>query len=160
MRSYRLKGYLEEARVHIERLNELLEEVKTIYPLTVDRFLTLNSYQKNMLDALAFRFSKLQDLVGAKIFREFLNEVGFVTEGRSFMEILREIEKEGIIDVDTWSEFRKARNLIAHDYPYDVEEKVEAINYLVERIPVLMEVVKRIEGKVEQLRNQDDKRSV
>jgi len=31
---------------------------------------------------------------------------------------------------------------------------------LVERIPVLMEVVKRIEGKVEQLRNQDDKRSV
>ena len=39
--------------------------------------------------------TKLQDLVGTKIFREFLNEMGFITEGESFLEILKEIEKEG-----------------------------------------------------------------
>lgn len=100
-----------------------------------------------MLDTLAFRFSKLQDLIGTKIFREFLDEVGFITEDKSFLEILKEIEKEGIIDIDTWSEFRKVRNLIAHDYPEEWEEKMEAINYLVDNTPYLIEVVKKIESK-------------
>jgi len=91
--------------------------------------------------------TKLQDLVGTKIFREFLDEMGFITEDKSFLEILKEIEKEGIIDIDTWSEFRKVRNLIAHDYPEKWGEKVEAINYLVDKTPYLIEVVKKIESK-------------
>jgi len=134
MNSSRLKNYLKEAKIHIERLNEVLKEIKKIYPLDVEKFKQLTIEQKNMLDTLAFRFSKLQDLVGTKIFREFLDEVGFITEGKSFLEILKEIEKEGIIDIDTWSEFRKVRNLIAHDYPEEWEEKIE--------------VVKKIESKI------------
>jgi len=131
MNSSRLKNYLKEAKIHIERLNEVLKEIKKIYPLDVEKFKQLTIEQKNMLDTLAFRFSKLQDLVGT---REFLDEVGFITEGKSFLEILKEIEKEGIIDIDTWSEFRKVRNLIAHDYPEEWEEKIE--------------VVKKIESKI------------
>ena len=134
MNSSRLKNYLKEAKIHIERLNEVLKEIEKIYPLDVEKFKQLTIEQKNMLDTLAFRFSKLQDLVGTKIFREFLDEVGFITEGKSFLEILKEIEKEGIIDIDTWSEFRKVRNLIAHDYPEEWEEKIE--------------VVKKIESKI------------
>ena len=134
MNSSRLKNYLKEAKIHIERLNEVLKEIEKIYPLDVEKFKQLTIEQKNMLDTLAFRFSKLQDLVGTKIFREFLDEVGFITEGKSFLEILKEIEKEGIIDIDTWSEFRKVRNLIAHDYPDEWEEKIE--------------VVKKIESKI------------
>jgi len=134
MNSSRLKNYLKEAKIHIERLNEVLKEIKKIYPLDVEKFKQLTIEQKNMLDTLAFRFSKLQDLVGTKIFREFLDEVGFITEGKNFLKILKEIEKEGIIDIDTWSEFRKVRNLIAHDYPEEWEEKIE--------------VVKKIESKI------------
>ncbi len=148
MNSSRLKNYLREAKIHIERLNEVLKEIKKIYPLDIEKFDQLTMEQKNMLDTLAFRFSKLQDLVGTKIFREFLDEVGFITEGKSFLEILKEIEKEGIIDIDSWSEFRKVRNLIAHDYPEEWEEKVEAINYLVDKTHTLIEVVEKIESKV------------
>lgn len=98
----RLKNYLKEAKIHIERLNEVFERNKEIYPLDVEKFKQLTMEQKkNMLDTLAFRFSKLQDLIGTKIFREFLDEVGFITEDKSFLEILKEIEKEGIIDIDT-----------------------------------------------------------
>jgi len=148
MNSSRLKNYLREAKIHIERLNEVLKEIKKIYPLDIEKFDQLTMEQKNMLDTLAFRFSKLQDLVGTKIFREFLDEVGFITEGKSFLEILKEIEKEGIIDIDSWGEFRKVRNLIAHDYPEEWEEKVEAINYLVDKTHTLIEVVEKIESKV------------
>jgi len=145
----RLKAYLWEANIHIARLQEILNALKRLYPLNVEKYQDLGLEEKNLLDSLAFRFSKLQDLIGSKIFREYLREVGFVTEEKTFLELLMEIEKEGIIDVDTWSDFRKMRNLIAHDYPEDVEKKVEAINYLVENAPILMEVVRKIESKIE-----------
>jgi len=144
----RLRSYLLEANTHIERLNEVLNALKELYPLDIDKYNNLSLMEKNLLDALAFRFSKLQDLIGSKIFREYLKEVGFITEGKTFLELLREIEKEGIIDIDTWSDFRRMRNLIAHDYPEEVERKVEAINYLIENTPILIGVVKRIESKV------------
>jgi len=147
--SNRLKAYLWEANIHIARLQEILNALKRLYPLNVEKYQDLGLEEKNLLDSLAFRFSKLQDLIGSKIFREYLKEVGFVTEEKTFLELLMEIEKEGIIDVDTWSDFRKMRNLIAHDYPEDVEKKVEAINYLIENAPVLMEVVRKIESKIE-----------
>ena len=121
--------------------------------MTEEKFSELSPIEKDMLDVLAFRFSKLQDLLGSEVFREFLEAQGFITEGKSFLEILREMEKEGIVDVDTWSEFRKVRNLIAHEYPLTVSERVEAVNYLVEKVPVLVEVLEKIESKVSKGRN-------
>ncbi len=144
----RLEGYLREANLHVERLREVLERLSPLLPMTEERFSELTPSEKDMLDVLAFRFSKLQDLLGSKIFREFLESQGFITEGKSFLEVLREVEREGIVDVDTWSEFRKVRNLIAHEYPLTVTERVEAINYLVEKVLVLLEVLKKIEAKI------------
>ncbi len=144
----RLKVYLEEAELHVKRLEDVLERLKKFYPFDVKKLENLTSQQQDMLDTLAFRFAKLQDLLGVKIFREFLKEMGFVTEGKSFLEILKEIEKEKIIDIDTWHEFRKIRNFISHDYPYNEEEKVEAINYLIQKVPELIKVVRKIESKI------------
>jgi len=133
----RLQFYLKEAKRHVERLNDVLERLKPLYPFDIEKFNNLTSSQKDMLDTLVFRFSKLQDLLGSKIFREFLNHTGFITEGKTFLELLREIEKEGITDIDTWSQFRKVRNLLAHDYPDETLEKIEAINFLIENAPIL-----------------------
>ncbi len=149
MASSRLRNYLLEAYIHIERLKEVLNALKDLYPLDVKKYNNLDVSEKNILDSLAFRFAKLQDLIGAKIFREYLKESGFIIEEKSFWEILKEIEKEGIIDIDTWSELRRVRNTIAHDYPEGLEEKIEAINYLIEHSPILIEVVKKIERKIE-----------
>lgn len=124
-----------EANIHVERLNEVLNVLKGGYSLNIDKYKKLSFMEKNLLDSLTFRFSKLQDLLGSRIFREYLEEISFITEEKTFLELLREIEKEGIIDIDTWSDFTRMRNLIAHDYPEDVEGKVEAINYLIENTP-------------------------
>ena len=144
----KLEMYLKEAKLHIQRLEDVLKRLENIHPLTQEKFQNLSSTELDSLDTLAFRFAKLQDLIGSKIFREYLSEVGFVIEDKTFWDILREIEKEGIIDIDLWSEFRKVRNLLAHDYPDEIEEKIEAINYLIEKTPLLIEVVKKIEDKI------------
>jgi len=41
------------------------------------------------------------------------------------------LDKENIIEIDIWSEFRGIRNSISHDYPFEEKEKIEAINYLI-----------------------------
>ena len=142
----RLQLHLKEADVHIERLKEILEYLKSFYPLDIDSFEDIN---RDKLDAFVFRFAKLQDLLGAKIFREYLESVNFPTVNKDFLSLLKELEKEGIIDIDKWAEFRSVRNSIAHDYPYDESEKIDAINYIIKNIGYLFEVIKKIEDKIE-----------
>ena len=105
--------------------------------------------ENNKLDVLAFRFAKLQDILGTKIFREYLSVLQYPVENKAFLELLQELDKEKILDLDLWSEFHSVRNSISHDYPFDDEEKVDAINYLIEHIEELMEVTQRIRRKLE-----------
>ena len=42
-------------------------------------------------------------------------------------EVLTLIEKEGIMDLDTWIEFRNIRNNLEHDYPDELEDALLAL---------------------------------
>ncbi|SFV50714.1 hypothetical protein MNB_SM-7-1154 [hydrothermal vent metagenome] len=61
----RLELYFQEALKHIE----LIEEAKEVVDLPIKEYETLSNLQKFAINALVFRFSKLQDLLGTKIFR-------------------------------------------------------------------------------------------
>ncbi len=140
----RLALHLKEAHVHINRLEETLEFLIKYYPIDITKAENL----KDKLDVLAFRFSKLQDLIGNKIFREYLESIQFLTAGKNFLELLKELEKEGVVEIDKWAEFRSVRNSIAHDYPYEENEKIEAINYLIVNIPYLIKIIKKIKYEI------------
>jgi len=141
----RLAIHLKEADIHINRIDDVLVELKKLYPLDYDTLEILDINQKDRLDVLAFRFSKLQDLLGTKIFREYLDTINYPTQDKNFLELLKELQKESILDIDKWAEFRGVRNAIAHDYPYNESEKIEAINYLIANVNYLMEIKKQIE---------------
>jgi hypothetical protein len=151
----RLSIHIKEAYVHIERINDIFKNLQTLYPLDNSKLGILDLNQKDILDVLAFRFSKLQDLLGSKIFREYLIVVQYPIEDKSFLELLKELEKEGILDIDIWSQFRATRNSIAHDYPYDTDDKIDAINYLIENIEYLFDITKKIEAKIEIITKRD-----
>ncbi len=145
-KSKKLKLYLKEALLHIDRLENILIYLKKFYPLTID---SLEKVSADKLDAFAFRFAKLQDLLGAKIFREYLEKLNFPTQDKSFLDLLKELDKEGVVDIDKWAEFRSVRNAIAHDYPYEEDEKIEAINYLIENIEYLFKIINSIKERDE-----------
>ncbi len=147
----KLTFHLAEAMVHINRLEDVLPKLRVIYPLDIDKFNFLALEDKDRLDVLAFRFAKLQDLLGTKIFREYLMVLQYPVEDKNFLEILKELDKEKIIDIDLWSEFRGVRNSIAHDYPSEKEEKVEAVNYLIKHIDKLMGVIQKIKEHFESI---------
>ncbi len=103
----RLVTYFAEAKKHIDLIEESLSVLK--YP--IQSYDNLTQLQKFALNALIFRFSKLQDLIGSKIFRNYLNFSGFNLNEKTFFDILREIEKESIVDIDTWDELRELRRI-------------------------------------------------
>jgi len=148
----KLALHLEESLVHITRLTDVLDDLKQSYPLTVEKFHSLSSSKKDKLDVLAFRFAKLQDLLGTKIFREYLAVLQYPVEDKNFLEILKELDKEKILDIDLWSELRGVRNAISHDYPSEEDEKVEAINYLIQHIEALVAIVQKIKEHFEDIK--------
>jgi hypothetical protein len=151
----KLALYLEESYIHINRLNDTLEVLTKLYPLDNTKLESLAVENKDKLDVLAFRFSKLQDLLGTKIFREYLIVLQYPVEGKNFLELLKELDKEKIIDLDIWSEFRGIRNSISHDYPFEEEERLEAINYLIKNVKYLINITKKIKDDFETINTRD-----
>ncbi len=151
----KLYQHIDEAQVHIDRLLVVLDALEKMYPLDNIKFKTLSPEDMDKLDVLAFRFSKLQDLLGSKIFREYLSVLQFPVEDKNFLEILKELDKEKIIDIDIWSEFRGIRNSISHDYPFEDHEKLEAVNYLIKNVYYLMDITKEIKDNLETIKARD-----
>ncbi len=141
--------HLDEANIHINRLNDVLSTLEKLYPLNKSKFMKLSLANKDKLDVLAFRFAKLQDLLGTKIFREYLIVLQYPVEDKNFLELLKELDKEKIVDIDIWSDFRGVRNSISHDYPFEEEDKLEAINYLIKNVKYLMDTTKTIRDNLE-----------
>ncbi|NPA11618.1 MAG: hypothetical protein GXO62_05195 [Epsilonproteobacteria bacterium] len=85
--------FLEEGDLHKKRILAALGKLPKI-----DKNILENDEYLALLDSLAFRFSRLQGLLGEKIFKEYLILNFRDIEGKSFLEILRMLEKEGLID--------------------------------------------------------------
>ena len=151
----KLELHLEESYIHINRLLDVLTVLEKLYPLDTSKLEFISSEDKDKLDVLAFRFSKLQDLLGTKIFREYLAVLQYPIEDKNFLELLKELDKEKIIDIDIWSEFRGIRNSISHDYPSQEDEKLEAINYLIKNVKYLINITDNIKRSFETINKRD-----
>ena len=140
----KLHLYFQEAQKHINKINSSKETLKKHYPFTVDTLEELTEIENDKLDVLAFRFAKLQDLLGEKIFRNILTLMGYNTQ-KPFIEILGELEREGLIDIKEWIALRNARNAISHEYPYQGEKIIEAVNFIIENSSYLIDVTNKLQ---------------
>jgi hypothetical protein len=148
----RVKKYLYEADRHIEHIVEARDELT----LPIKSYKKLSKLERFALNTLIFRFSKLQDLLGVKIFREFLEFSGLSMEDLSFFDILKLIEKEKICDIDNWNELRKIRNDIAHNYPEEFDEMIERINLFVQKSDELVEIAIDIRRRFDEINSKRD----
>jgi hypothetical protein len=90
------------------------------------------------LDQYLYRFSKLQDSIGQKLFKTVLAYKKEEVSNKSFIDIINRLEQlEYVRDVDSWFMLRDTRNQLAHDYEDDVEELVAIINKIFDRKELL-----------------------
>jgi len=140
----RLQYYFQEAHNHIGKIQKANEVLGEVMPVNLNVLESLTEQQQDKLDILAFRFSKLQDLLGDKIFRNILEYSGFNVQ-QSFVRLLGELEREGILDLNQWISLRNARNRIAHEYPNDEKGLTSSINFIYEYSDYLVELTDRLE---------------
>jgi len=122
---------LDESQKHLDRLEIAFNELKKTYvfPIAEKDFkaLTKNNQMLAYSDQCIYRFSKLQDCMGAKLFKSVLMYQGENTN-KPFLDILNQLERVDVLDVDEWFEIRDIRNEIAHNYDADDTSAMHMIN--------------------------------
>ncbi len=116
---------------HIQRLQHAINRTNDLFPLDHKTFDQLTADQVAFIDQLIFRFSKLQDTMGKKLIPSGLNLLGESVESLTMIDNLNLLEKLKIINSkQDWLELRELRNQIAHEYPDEKLEQLEALNLL------------------------------
>ncbi len=140
-----------------EVLNKRLEKLKAHYKSLKDyhdfiiklgniyepfEFSALSLEERAVLEAYLKRFSSVQDYLGAKIFPLLLDVKGIPYKKMS--EVLSLMEKEEIINLEEWIEFRNVRNELEHDYPDEIKQALEDLKFCVENFEKIEEIIKKV----------------
>lgn len=143
----RLQREFEVCDKHILRINEALDELHVSLPMTTDSYVRLETGQVRCLDQFIFRFSKLQDAMGAKIFRCLLEYLDEDVSALPMRDILNRLERYLLIpSADEWNYIRELRNEISHDYPLLEMDSVAILNELLAKVRVLFGIYDKMKA--------------
>ena len=124
---------LTESFTHLKRLTTAFHELEKKYnfPLESLQFKKIinNNQDLAFVDQIIYRFSKLQDIMGAKLFKSYLIAQGESID-KPFLDILNRLEKLKILEVDDWFELRDIRNDISHNYEEDENIAIDLVNII------------------------------
>jgi len=121
-----IQDILEKINLHKKRLKLALAEIEQWDDLDSDIF---EDFEKiKTVDTFIYRFIKLQDIMGEKLFKSFLNEIGEYKNSMSLLDVLDKLEKFEIIDnANRWMQYRKLRNQLTHEYPNNEDDIIDGI---------------------------------
>ncbi|MEY3787987.1 MAG: hypothetical protein RIQ94_919 [Pseudomonadota bacterium] len=118
-----------ECHKHQDRMNKAHQILMLFFPLTRTGYESFDDDHVSYLDQFLYRFSKLQDSIGQKLFKAVLSYKKEEVSNKSFIDIINRLEQlEYLQDVDGWFVLRDIRNQLAYDYEDDVDELVMIIN--------------------------------
>jgi hypothetical protein len=121
--------------IHHQRMMFAYESVKKYFPLSESSFGKISQLEMALFDQLIYRFSKLQDSMGARLFKQLLEALEEDVSGRPFIDILYKLEKLNLLEnAKDWVKLRQTRNNVAHEYPFFKEVQIEELNLLPEAV--------------------------
>ena len=108
--------------------NRADEYVLQISTMQLSAALFNNIEQVKTIDGFIYRFAKIQDIMGDKLFPLYLQTVEEYRPSMPLIDMLNKLEKLTIIDAaDDWKYFRKLRNVVTHEYPDNEDELLAGI---------------------------------
>lgn len=140
--------------VQFAMLDQLFHSCQQDYDLLACATLDANwlsSYDhQRIVNSFLFNYIKIQDKLGAKLFRTLLYELREVSDdSMPMIDVLNLLEKLRIVDdAQSWDRLREIRNAIAHDYPMSVQERLEMIGLAIQGYDLLRQTYQRIRDYV------------
>jgi hypothetical protein len=127
--------------LHYQRMIFAYENIEKYFPLTETSFSQISSLEMALFDQLIYRFSKLQDSMGSRLFKQLLDALEEDISGLPFIDILHKMEKLKLLDqARDWIVLRQTRNTISHEYPFFKEIQIEELNLLPEQVERLVSI--------------------
>ncbi len=145
----RLSTSIQKCRIHLQRLQYAATQTQKLFPLSIDKYQSINDSGIGNIDQLVYRFTKLQDELGTNTFRFLLEYLQEDINGKPFRDILNILERLQIIDSsDIWLSLRELRNDLAHEYPMLIDETIDKLNHLFLQLPLLENILITIEKQI------------
>jgi len=148
----KLQKYLNECEKHMQRIEEAYTDIQDSIPLTVEKYKNLSKDEVQDIDQYLYRFSKLQDTLGQKIFKLLVDIYEPSYETLPFADVLHKLEKLNFLEsAKEWMHLRDVRNKIAHQYDDEPFEMTQALNDILNQKDILKAIFERFKHKAEVL---------
>ena len=101
-----------------------------------------------ILNSFLFNYAKLQDKIGARLVRKLLYALKEIDRlDIPMIDLLNTLEQLGFIeDVSQWDELREIRNVLAHEYPEAIQERLDNIHLAFRGYGLLKEIYARLKS--------------
>lgn len=143
----RLNTILKECEKHLSRMNSAFKKINSSLPLDENKYINLSEDEIEHIDQFLYRFTKLQDAIGERLFKAVLTRVGEETYKMTFIDIFNRLEQLEIIeDYDKWQELREIRNELAHEYEDEPKENAKRLNKIFQMKEILVSYFIKIEN--------------
>lgn len=131
----KLKETLTICDLHHERMMFAWENIKQYFPITEISLSRVSQMELALFDQLIYRFSKLQDSMGSRLFKQLLEALEEDISGLPFIDILYKLGKLNLLsNAKDWIVLRQIRNTVSHEYPFIKEVQMEELNLLPEEV--------------------------
>jgi predicted nucleotidyltransferase len=144
----KLTKYFNECDKHLLRIEDAFADTSDVIPLTVKGYENLSKDKIQAIDQYLFRFAKLQDSIGDRIFKLIFNQYNQNNEIVPFIDMLNQLEKLGFLHSSKeWINLRNIRNNIAHQYDDVPEEMSKAINDIFTQKDIIKDIYLSLKEK-------------
>lgn len=127
----KVEAVFQEGDSHLQRLAGGTGKLASVFPLSPETLDALADETVSLLDQFIYRFTKLQDAMGTRLFPALVSMITGSDAPRPFIDTLNQLEKAGVISsAETWQALRVLRNNLAHDYPDSKEQCAATLNML------------------------------
>lgn len=133
---------------HAEALSEALEDMQ-LRALSADDYSHMSKSDRRLLDQFAYRYTRLQDDIGARLMPAVLKALGEDIAPLSAIDRFTRLEQLGWLpSADDWLTLRQIRNQFSHDYPDSSAERFERLQTAAQAARQLLTVMAQFQNKI------------
>ncbi len=122
-----LKQTHEQCLGHADALAEALADM-LLRALDASSYEHLSKDDRRLLDQFAYRYTRLQDDMEARLMPAVLRALGEDIAAMPTFDRFARLEQLGwLASADDWATLRQIRNAFAHDYPDSAQERFERL---------------------------------
>jgi len=148
----KIQQVLKECDRHLLRINDAYQDMQAFMLLNQEKYQQLTKDEIQAIDQYLYRFGKMQDAMGGKLFKLIIAKYEVNAERLAFIDILNKLEKLQIISsAEEWKILRKISNDLAHEYGEDPLEMASMLNSIYSKKPILENIYMKIKAFLEQV---------